>query len=114
MDAQSSLCQLGQLSAQASRLAVHRLLSDPDPYYGRQIVLRGYFVLEGVEMTALMDDHGQEHVLLSIRKLPARTAEQVLACRSKLVDVQGYLTHVPSHGGEVPILFANAIGAVVW
>jgi hypothetical protein len=91
-------------------MEIAALLSDPVPHYGQKVVLRGYFVLDGVETTALLEPkRRQSHILVSIKKLPAENAEQVLACRLKLVDVQGYITHVPSRGGEAPIIFGEAM-----
>ena len=103
---------LGRLSDTVPRIEIETLLSNPEPYYGQQVVLRGYFVLAGVETTALLEPkRRQTHILVSIKKLPAESEEQVLACRLKLVDVQGYITHVPSRGGEAPIIFGEAMVA---
>jgi hypothetical protein len=106
----SDRCRLGELSDAVPRLEVEKLLSNPEPYYGEKVVLRGYFVMDHVETTALLEPkRRQGHILVSIRKLPAERAEQILACRLKLVDVQGYITHVPSRGGEAPIIFGEAM-----
>lgn len=92
---------------------IDTLVSDPEPQYGRQVVLRGYFILEGVETTALLEPkHKKAHILVGIRRLPVETGAHILACRSKLVDVQGYITHVPSRGGEALIIYSEAMVGV--
>jgi hypothetical protein len=106
-------CQIGQLSDAVPRMQIDTLVSNPDAEFGRRVVLRGYFILEGVETTALLEpDRRKAHILLGIRRLPVETAGQLLVCRSKLVDVQGYITHVPSRGGEALIVYGEAMVGV--
>ncbi len=106
-------CRIGQVSDILPRMHIDTLVSNPEPQYGRQVVLRGYFILEGVETTALLEpNHRKAHILLGIRRLPVKTRAQILACRSKLVDVQGYITHVPSRGGEALIIYSEAMVGV--
>jgi hypothetical protein len=91
-------------------MEIDTLLANPEPYFGRQVVLRGYFILDGRETTALVEPKRREsRILLSIRKLPAETPQEILDCRLKLVDVQGYVTHVPSRGAEAPIIFGEVM-----
>jgi hypothetical protein len=71
--------------------------------------MRGYFIL-ALENTVLLEPvQRQESVLVNFKKLPAETAEQLLACRSKAVEVQGYVTHVPHRGKERVVIFAEAM-----
>lgn len=95
-------------------MEIQELLSNPSPYYGQPLIVRGYLIVQDVETTALLEPkHRQSHILINIRKLPAETAEQLLACRLKLVDVQGYVTHIPTRGGDAPIIFAEAMVGVL-
>src|SRR5690349_14984447 len=48
-------CSVGQVSDEVPRMEMETLLANPEPYYGRELVLRGYFILEDVETTALLE-----------------------------------------------------------
>jgi hypothetical protein len=91
-------------------VGIDKLLAHPEQYVGSQLVLRGHFILEHVETIVLLEPvNRQSHVRLSIKSLPAPSTEQLLACRSKLVDVQGYVTYAHMRGGEALIVLANAM-----
>src|SRR5689334_853992 len=67
----SEPCLLGDISEDASQVALGELLKEPERYFGQPIRIRGYFILE-LENTSLLDpDHRQDGILINIRKLPA-------------------------------------------
>ena len=103
-------CRLGELSEVVPRLEIETLLSNLEPYYGKKLVLRGYFILQDVDTTVLLEpNHRKSHIRVNVEKLPAETADELLSCRLKLVDLEGYITHVPARGGEAPIIFGEAM-----
>jgi hypothetical protein len=80
-------------------------------YYGQRLALRGYFILQDRETKARLEpDRRKASNLVSIQRLPAATAQQVLDSRMKPVDVQGHPTHVRTRGGEAALIFAEAMG----
>ncbi len=103
-------CRLGKLSEVVPRLEIEKLLANPEAYYGKKVVLRGYFILQGVETIALLEPkHRTNHILVNVERLPAETGDDLLSCRLKIVDLEGYITHVPARGGEALIIFGEAM-----
>jgi hypothetical protein len=84
-------------------------MANPDRYHGPPIILRGYFILRIENVSLLEPTRRKDSVLVDVQKLPAENAQELLACRLKLVDVQGYLTHVPNRGREDLMIVAQAI-----
>ena len=104
-------CSLGSISTNAPRVEIADVLADPDQFYGRQVVVRGYLIL-GRETTALVEPRGKRTRLpLSVKRIPASTPEDILPCRMRVVDVLGHITHVPTRGGETPIIFGEAMAS---
>ncbi len=102
-------CRLGELSESVSLVTFRELLRDPEPYYGQRVRMRGYFIL-ALENTVLLEPvRRQESVRVDFKNLPAKTAEQLLACRLKAVELQGYVTHVPHRGKERVFILADAM-----
>lgn len=102
-------CALGQMSSDARRVQFSHLMANPDRYHGPPIILRGYFILRIENVSLLEPTRRKDSVLVDVQKLPAENAQELLACRLKLVDVQGYLTHVPNRGREDLMIVAQAI-----
>ena len=88
---------------------IDQLVRSPDSHYGERVRVRGYFILALENVSLLEPELRQESVLLNIQKLPAKDADDIRACRLKLVDVTGYVTHVPHRGAERTIIFAESM-----
>ncbi len=102
-------CRLGKTSDSIQELSLAELVQRPEAYYGQLVSVRGYFVLALENVSLLEPVRRKESILVGVRKLPAETEEQLLACRLKLVDVQGYITHVPNRGKGETMIFAQAM-----
>ena len=102
-------CRLGKLSPEVGLVPVEKLLATASDYYGKLVRTRGYFVLEHENISLLEPTTRATRIMLDVSKLPANEPEQLTACRLKLVEVQGYLTHVPMRGGEKTTILAEAM-----
>ena len=92
-------------------LPLRTLLAGPEPYYGKIVRVRGYFVL-AIENTSLLEpEQRRGRVFVDLQRLPATSEDQVFACRLKLVEVQGYVSHVPHRGTERLVIFAEAMAS---
>ena len=105
-------CRIGVLSASVPRLSLRTVSENPQSYYGRLVRVRGYFIL-AVENTVLIEpEHRQAKIYVNVQKLPADTGSKLADCKLKLVEVQGFVTHVPHRGNEVTTIFAQAMSSV--
>jgi hypothetical protein len=102
-------CSLGASTTEATEIGIPALLVDPTQYYGRLVRVRGYFLLELENDSLLEPQHRQQRVHLMIEKLPVRAVADLKACRHKLVEVEGYLNHVPHRGRQRTIIFAQSM-----
>jgi hypothetical protein len=102
-------CAIGKEDVSISRVGLSEFLQDPQRYYGLRVRIRGYFVLETERTVLLEPTERQDYLMLNISRLHVGTADEIFACRSKLVDVDGYLTHVPHRGTERPVIFADGM-----
>jgi len=102
-------CQLGQVSADVQVVPLSVILADGNAYYGQMVRVRGYLIV-AMENTSLVEPtRREESVVLDVRGLPATDPQQLTACRLKLVDVEGYVTHVPTRGGERLAIVARSM-----
>jgi hypothetical protein len=87
-------------------------LRTPEDYFGRRLQVSGFFRYQ-FELTALFDprlgQQGAEGVLLGTQRLGSENL-RLRYCYGKRVVVEGYLTHIPSRGGEKVLLVAEGIG----
>lgn len=104
-------CRLGDGASNVQSVGLIRLLADAHEYYGKKVQVRGYFVLAMDNISLLEPTKREQSIMVDVRQLPATDARQLIACRLKLVDVQGYVTHVPSRGGERVTIIANTMTA---
>jgi len=104
-------CRLGELSVDVGLIPMKTLLATGSGYYGKLVRTRGYFLLNFEGVSVVEPTMRASRVMLDVSKLPATDPEQLTACRLKLVDVQGYLTHVPMRGGEKTTIVAEAMGS---
>jgi hypothetical protein len=102
-------CQLGELSKNVELVSLSKLLANTGDYYGKHVRTRGYFILAFENISLVEPTKRTENVVLDVRKLPATDPQQLIACRLKFVNVQGYVTHVPVRGGERITIIADAM-----
>lgn len=95
-DALSKECSIGVMAGNTPEVTIGELLHESSAGdIGRLVRVRGLFRL-AFDLVALADPSKQtDMVPLDLAHLPREQAEQLYACRSRLLDVQGYVREAP-------------------
>lgn len=105
-------CKLGEPAADVDTVTMATLIANPGTYLGKVIRIRGYFVLQVENVAVFEPVQRKARVLVDVSRLPARSEQELLQCRLKLVDIEGEIGTVHSRSGEHLHIRARAMAGV--
>lgn len=106
-------CHVGELSESVPHVTIGSVLDDRESHEGQVVRARGYLIFGEREVTGLMDANDRKRAIhVQLLGLPVASVEEILPCRSRLVDFQGRVGHFRKGEREVPILFAEALRGI--
>lgn len=102
-------CSAGEFSADTPSVSVRQLVADIGAHKGRRFRVTGYFLLQ-FERIRLVDPKRRElAILVDLSRLRVESVEELKSCDLKLVEIEGFVTHLPIRAGEAPSVLAETI-----